>query len=181
MRKKLAVDQDQVLADLTSAWIERYNRDYNDILTVEDVTEWELENLVKPECGKKIYTYLDDQELFLNLPVIRGSQEVLEKLSFHFDIHIVTAVRNLKNIEPKSEWLKKHFPFIPEERYVFTRDKSIVYADWLIDDKPKNLEGFQGMRLLFDALHNRQENRFIRMKDWYEIEKFFRWRTGIHL
>ena len=48
--------------------------------------------------------------------------------------------------------VEKHFPFLDEEKFVFTRDKSIVKACYMIDDKPKNLENFGG-----------KESRFIRL------------------
>lgn len=173
MRKRLAVDQDQVLADLLTEWVSRYNYDYNDNLKPNEITEWNWSHIVKPECGDKIYSYLDDPDLFLNLPVIKDSQSVLEQISNKYEIFVVTAPWNYENIKPKWLWLKKHFDFIPEKNYVFTRTKSIVNADWLIDDKPANFSGFQGEALLFDAPHNQNETEYTRVLNWKEIELFF--------
>ncbi|WP_431785854.1 5' nucleotidase, NT5C type [Paenibacillus lactis] len=170
-KKRLGVDQDNVIADLLSEWVRRYNNDYNDTLTPEQVDCWNWHHLCKPECGTKIYTYMDDPDLFLNLPVMEGSQEVLRELSYTYDVYIVTAPFNPNNVVPKYKWLKKHFPFLDEEKFVFTRDKSIVKAEYLIDDKPKNLETFQGTRILYTAPHNLDEERFYRVDNWDEIRE----------
>ena len=58
----VAVDVDDVCADLLTEWLYRYNLEYEDNLTVADVDRWDLSEQVKPECGKKIYNYLRDPE-----------------------------------------------------------------------------------------------------------------------
>lgn len=170
-KKRLAVDQDNVIADLLFEWVRRYNNDYNDSLKPEQINCWNWHGLCKPECGSNIYTYMDDPTLFLNLPVMEGSQETLKELSNIYDIYIVTAPFNLNNVVPKYEWLNKHFPFLDEDKFVFTRDKSVIGAEYLIDDKPKNLETFQGNKILFTAPHNLNEDRFYRVNNWEEVRE----------
>jgi 5'-nucleotidase len=173
-RKRIGVDMDGVVADLHSEWLKRYNYDYNDNLKSEDVTMWNWHKLTHPNCQEKIYEYLDDPGLFENLPVIKGSQEVIEELSRSFDIYFITSPFNLNNIAPKYRWLKKNFGFIAEDRYIFTRDKSVFYGDYLIDDKPSNLVGFQGIKILYSAPHNKHNDNseFIRAENWREIKRF---------
>lgn len=170
---RIGVDMDQCIADLLAEWISLYNYDYKDNLKTSQITSWNFHHLVKPECGEKIYNYLDSQELFENLPVIEGSQKVLKDLSSDFEIIVVTAPWNAENVSPKSKWLKKHFPFIPEHNYVFTRNKGLIQADYLIDDKPDNFKGFVGQGLLYDAPHNQFENRYRRFCSWNEVLLFF--------
>ncbi|OZB98085.1 hypothetical protein [Paenibacillus sp. XY044] len=170
-KKRLAVDQDNVIADLLSYWVDRYNKDYNDNLKPEQVNAWNWHHLCKPECGEKIYTYMDEPDFFLNLPVMEGSQEVLKEMNLIYDIYIVTAPFNMRNVLPKYEWLKSHFPFLDSGKFVFTRDKSIINADYLIDDKPSNLEHFSGSKILFDAPHNQNEDKYYRVKTWNEVRE----------
>jgi 5'(3')-deoxyribonucleotidase len=40
------------------------------------------------------------------------------------------------SLGPKYRWLQRHFPFIPPTHYVFCGNKSILRADYLIDDLP---------------------------------------------
>ena len=43
------------------------------------------------------------------------------------------------SLGPKYRWLQRHFSFIPPTHYVFCGTKSILRADYLIDDQPRNL------------------------------------------
>ena len=51
-------------------------------------------------------------------------------------------------------WLERHFPFLPPTRFVFCGDKSILHADYLIDDMPRHFQRFAGQGVLFTAAHN---------------------------
>ncbi|HMQ89055.1 MAG TPA: 5'(3')-deoxyribonucleotidase, partial [Flavilitoribacter sp.] len=70
-------------------------------------------------------------------------------------------------------WLADHFPFIHWKNIVFCGDKSIIKADYMIDDHVKNLLNFDGKGLLFTASHNAEETRFTRVNNWREVEGFF--------
>ena len=61
----LLIDMDSVICDLMTDWHNQYNKDYCDSLSVEKLKCWESEKYVKPECGTKIYDYLDQPGLFL--------------------------------------------------------------------------------------------------------------------
>ena len=39
----------------------------------------------------------------------------------------------------KFAWLGRRFPFIPPSHIVFCGDKSVIAADYLIDDEPRHL------------------------------------------
>jgi 5'(3')-deoxyribonucleotidase len=69
----------------------------------------------------------------------------------------------------KYDWLKTHFPFINELNFVFCGDKSIIHADYLIDDTPKHLDTFVGEGLLFNALHNINAKGYQRVYNWKDI------------
>ena len=53
--------------------------------------------------------------------------------------------------------------------FVFCGDKSILNADYLIDDNAYNFDGFRGEGLLFDAPHNALETRYRRVRSWQEV------------
>ena len=44
----------------------------------------------------------------------------------------------------KYSWIAKHFPFVPASHIVFCGDKSILNADFLIDDNSRHFERFRG-------------------------------------
>lgn len=171
MRKVIAIDQDQVLADLLSGWLDKYNQLYNDDLKPDDIKSWRLSDYVKDNCGNYVYKLLEDYDLFRNLPVIEHSQYVVERLNYRHDVYITTSATSIKgSLAAKVEWINEHFPFIPDSNIVLCGDKSIIHADIMIDDGIHNLRKFKGERkLLFDAPHNRNNNEFERVNNWLEI------------
>jgi 5'(3')-deoxyribonucleotidase len=73
----------------------------------------------------------------------------------------------------KFEWLQRHFPFIPTKRIVFCGDKSIVAADYLIDDNLRHLASFRGEGILYTAPHNVNETRYRRVNNWNDVRRIF--------
>lgn len=169
----IAVDQDWVLAKLTHKWIKVYNTIFNDNLNVEDIKSWDITKYVKPEAKEYMLNILNLHKFYRDLDVMEDSQRVLEKLSKKYEIIVVTDPFTRMSFKSKYDWLKENFPFIPTSNYVFTGNKSIIFADYLIDDGIHNLEGFKGYGLLFDAPYNREENRFYKVKNWQDIEHLF--------
>lgn len=169
MKRVVAVDQDQVLADLLTPLLSRYNALYKDSLKPEDIKSWDIDKYTK--CGNAVYDLFDDYELFRWLPVIEHSQEVMKELNKKYDVYVVTSATSIKeSLVAKVEWINEHFPFIPDSNIVLCGDKSIIHADIMIDDGIHNLRKFKGERkLLFDAPHNRNNDEFERVNNWLEI------------
>lgn len=169
MKKVLAIDMDGVLGNLVSPWVRRINESEGENVSANDIKSWNIGRYFS--CGKRVYDYLS-YDLFRNLPVIEDSQRVVEKLQDKFQVYIVTsATNNHDSLKAKMEWLEEHFPFIPASNIVLCGSKSIIKADYMIDDGIHNLEVFDGHGILFNASHNQQEDRFPRAMDWNEIEK----------
>jgi 5'(3')-deoxyribonucleotidase len=103
-----------------------------------------------------------------------GAQTVLEQLSARFDIFIATQAMSVPNsLGSKYRWLQRHFPFISPRQYIFCGDKSILRADYLIDDLPKNLLRFEGQGLLYSAPHNLAATGFLRVDNWQQVADYF--------
>jgi 5'(3')-deoxyribonucleotidase len=99
---------------------------------------------------------------------------VLKDLSGRFEIFIATQAMTVPNsLGPKYRWLQRHFPFIPPTNYVFCGNKSILLADYLIDDLPRNLQRFQGQGLLYTAPHNVTATGLTRVNNWVEVAEYF--------
>ena len=100
----------------------------------------------------QLRAFLDAEDFYEELDVIPDSQRVLEQLSTRFEIFIATQAMVVPNsLGPKYRWLQRHFSFIPPTHYVFCGTKSILRADYLIDDQPRNLIRFEGQGLLYSA------------------------------
>lgn len=170
----IGVDQDDVLAELLPKWIKRYNELYGDKLSVEDITDWNIHQFVKPSCGVKVYDILHFHKFYRDLDVVPNAQEVLKELSEDYDIFVVTdAMASRMSFKSKFDWLQENFPFIDKRNYVFTGNKSIFAGDYLIDDGVHNLEKFRGKGLLFSRPHNANNTTFDRVNNWLEVRDYF--------
>ncbi|RYF63357.1 MAG: 5'(3')-deoxyribonucleotidase, partial [Cytophagaceae bacterium] len=85
-------------------------------------------------------------------------------------VYVATAAMEFPNsFREKYDWLASYFPTIHWKNIIFLGDKSILGAEYLIDDMPYNLHTFSGKGLLFDALHNRDETAFERVMNWTDV------------
>ena len=171
MKKSIAVDMDEVIAELMTKFLIIYEKEYGEALNREDYWGQKLQDLPKV---KELYHVMSEKGFFRDLRVMKDSQEVLLELNERFDIYIVTAAMNIRNsFEDKYDWLMEHFPFISKRNIVFCGDKHIIKTDWLIDDTPYNLKNFTGTPLLYTASHNTNEDRYHRVNNWQEIREYF--------
>lgn len=171
--KRIAIDMDEVIADFHTKHLHLYNTAYKDSLNTEDLNGTRLW-ILRSGLSKEILDFVDEPGFFRDLSVMEGSQEVIEELSKSYEIYITTAaMEHPSSFQAKYEWLQEHFSFIPQTNYVFCGDKSIIKADYLIDDSSKHFRGFQGKGLLFTAPHNIYETGFERVNNWVEVRDFF--------
>ncbi|MCX7572148.1 5'(3')-deoxyribonucleotidase [Tumebacillus sp. DT12] len=171
--KTLLIDMDSVICDLMTEWHRRYNEDYGDDLSVERITCWQTERYVKPECGEKVYDYLDQPGLFRHLKALPDAIEVLERLSRRYDILLVTSSRTHAYTE-KEQWVEEHLPFIGRHNLIFAHRKDMICGDLLFDDAPHNLEAFRAtgrIAVAMDYPYNREVD-VPRVGSWQEFEQF---------
>ena len=168
--KKIAIDMDGVLADIFKQFARYHEADTGKRVTVKEA-------LGKSEHQPfdKAREYLLTPGFFRTLPVIKDSQRVLEQLNQCYDVFIVSAAMEFpQSLGEKQAWLNEHFPFITWEQMVFCGSKSIISADYMIDDHFKNLNGFEGNTILFNQPHNQlaDTGRHHRVFSWNDVEEF---------
>ena len=171
--KTILIDMDSVICDLMSEWHRRYNEDYEDNLSVENLMCWRSEDYVKSECGEKIYEYLDQPGIFLHLKPLPYAIEVLERLSLNYDVLIVTSSRTYAYTE-KEQWVEENLPFIGKNNLIFSHRKEMIRGDLLFDDAPHNLIAFKNTGRTAIAM-NYPYNASIdvpRVNNWLEFEKW---------
>ena len=169
--KRIALDMDEVIADVYPKFLDYYERDFGYRPKREDY--W----------GKKVYElegaihirkYLFEPGFFRDLPVMEGSQEVVKWLHEHYDIYIVTSAMEFRNsLIDKRDWLEEHFPFIHWKKVIMCGDKSVINADYMIDDHVRNLLTFKGKGILYTSTHNTDDTQFTRVNNWKEVRTFF--------
>lgn len=172
MKKRIAIDMDEVMADVMPKFLDMYEYEFGKRLNKEEF--WGSKVYYREEA-KFLRERLFEKGFFADLPIMPGSQEVIKELQENYEIFITTAAMEFRSsFEDKYDWLAEHFPFIHWRNIVFCGDKSIIQADYMIDDHVFNLKKFTGKGLLFTASHNVMENRFTRVNNWEEVRIFFR-------
>jgi 5'(3')-deoxyribonucleotidase len=172
--KRICVDMDEVMADTVAEHLRRYNQEFDEALTVEDLAGKGLWDIAPLDRQAQLRAFLDAEDFFEDLALMPGAQEVLMQLSGRFEIFVATQAMTVPNsLGPKYRWLQRHFSFIPPSHYVFCGDKSILLADYLIDDLPRNLDRFRGKGLLYTAAHNLKATSHTRINDWQEVADYF--------
>ena len=161
------------MADALGEHLRRHNATYGASVTPAHVRGRHLEDCVPPAHRAAAEAMLD-ASFFEDLAVLPDCQAVARELAERYDVFIVTAAMDVPcSFDAKYRWLRRHFPFIPPSHIVFCGDKTIVDADYLIDDRPRHFARFKGEPLLFSAPHNAAETRYARVASWKEVRDHF--------
>jgi 5'(3')-deoxyribonucleotidase/uncharacterized protein with PQ loop repeat len=172
-RQRIAIDMDEVMADALTEHLRRYNAAYGTSITASDLSGRHLEQCVPPAHREAVEAMLD-ASFFENLAVLPNCLEVVSELANRYEVFIASAAMDVPcSFDAKYRWLQRHFPFIPPSQIVFCGDKTIVDADYLIDDRPRHFAKFKGKGLLFSAPHNAGETGYTRVASWQEVREHF--------
>jgi|TARA_R110001606_G_scaffold117899_3_gene247944 5'(3')-deoxyribonucleotidase len=170
VRKRIAIDMDETICDSLQRHIEWYNREFDATLSKEDTTGTRIYHVIPQEHVDLVKLHPHHPDFFRDLTAFDGAIDAIKILSEQYEIFFVTAAMEYpESFAAKYDWLKTHFPFINELNFVFCGDKSIIHADYLIDDTPKHLDTFVGEGLLFNALHNINAKGYQRVYNWKDI------------
>jgi 5'(3')-deoxyribonucleotidase len=191
-RKTIAIDMDEVIADALSEHLLRYNRDFHPDPTTTPLTRADLHgrwlwDAVPPARLPDLERYMLSEDFFRVLPVMPDAQRVLRRLQSRYDIFIASAAMEVpSSFTAKYDWLAEHFPFIPTSHIVFCGDKSILRADFLIDDNPRQLRLFESSNdpndttaqphregILYTSPANVKLTGFRRVNNWLDVETLF--------
>jgi 5'-nucleotidase len=169
-RKRILIDMDHVMADITTQYIQWYEEATGTVINREDLNG-KPEDLAFPQ-PRLIREFLYAPGFFRTAGVMPGSQEVIRELNEVFELFIVSAAMEFpQSLSEKYEWLLKHFPFIHWQQIIFCGSKKPISGDFMIDDHVKNLSHFKGEKILFTATHNMhmQDTGYRRVNNWEEV------------
>lgn len=139
---------DGIVADLSSEWLRRYNRDYNDTLPLERFfATWNTSDNVKPECGSKIFDYLEQPDLYEDVLPIAGALDGVAALRAAGHELIYASACTFGMVDAKAHWLIRNG--LCEERrnklprnFIPIEDKFWLPGDLLIDDGGHNIKAW---------------------------------------
>jgi 5'-nucleotidase len=167
----IILDVDDVCLDLLTTWLEIYNEEYRDELTKEDIKSWDVHKYVRPNCGKKIYDYLQDPNLYWGVAPIEGA---VDGVNFLRSIGLpIVFVTSFDPAGAKFKCLTEHgFTSNPYE-YIVCYRKYLIKGSLLIDDKPQNVVEFGDGGWLFNQPHNAFFKWDKRLDGWDDIVSRF--------
>lgn len=169
--KRIVTDMDDVIADTLAKYLRVCNAELGLSVQRSDLGARDIWDFVGKDNFPKIRTLVEHEAFFSDLEVMPDSQEVIRKLTEHYEFFISSSAMEVpSSFTAKFHWLAKHFPFIPTSHLVFCGDKSILDADYLIDDRARHFERFRGEGILFSAPHNMQVQGYRRVNGWKDVE-----------
>jgi 5'-nucleotidase len=175
--KIIAIDVDGVVAQLAKVWLEKYNKDYDDDMTLNDWTDWDIDKLIKPECGKRIYHYIEDPHIYDEVIPYPGALNKINTLKGYFRVIFVTTSTQ-GAAGRKFRWLREWKFLESQEDYVECKDKSLVFSDYLIDDDIKNVSKpvpyGKRINILMTRPWNEKYSYSPRMRDWNNLYDFIK-------
>lgn len=145
MRKfRIGVDLDSTMVNLSKEWYGLYNQDYGDDFHEGRALTWAVDKHVKPECGVKIFDYLNRPGLFRGLEPLPGAVNAWNKLkSRGHDLVVITAVAGRGTIlHDKEDWCDEHLG-VKRKDIIFAHRKDLVKVDVLLDDGPHNISAYR--------------------------------------
>ena len=184
-KHKIILDFDEVLVNSSDAFCKVYNYLYVNEpnfkpASAHMVDTYDFINACPLLKGKKsLVNYIFGTELFFDhLKPFPNVKEILLKHQDDFD-YILCSIGTAKNIQLKSKYVEKHFPFIKKRVFLEFDDvkmsKDLVNMDGaiLIDDHEGNLKSSNAKLPIAFGNHSWSKDwNGKRLLDWNEVDEF---------
>lgn len=185
---QIICDVDGVVAALHDEWYRRYNKDYDDNLTLERVLSWDLHKYVKPECGKKVYDYLHQSDLYDNIQPLPDALWGITRLrELGHEVLFATSC-TFGMADQKAEWMvrngfcTRHGHLLPED-FVPITPKHWLSGDLIIDDAAHTVQrwvqGKGGRAILFEYPHNQHLLKDMPSMFWMRCKRASDWKEVV--
>lgn len=166
----LAIDMDEVLADSMSLVLEQYNKVHHTTWNKSDLFGKTIYECLPPAHIPFIKQLQNSETFYQEVSVIQGAQEGVRILSKKYNLYIVSAALEFPNSLPsRCVFIEKNFPEISLKKLIFCANKSLIKADYILDDMTENLIEFGCSGFLFTAYHNATIDYPNRLNSWEEV------------
>lgn len=148
-------DVDGIVADIFPPWLAAYNAAYGDALEVDDIVHYDIEKIVRPECGMRIFDIVHDPRFYDTVPPVPGAIEGIK----HWErqghtVVLVTSCGSGAMLAAKASWLVRHEVArrtakseVPANLIAaHSTTRLLLDADLLVDDNPAAVRGWINTR-----------------------------------
>lgn len=167
--KQVLVDMDGVLADVYARFIGMELEETGTSLDMKS-----LYGKIEAEAFPNYEKHVRSKGFFRKAPVVPDSIQGLSYLNEKYKVLIVSSATEFPDsLKEKLEWLNEYYPFIGWEQMIFCGKKDSIKGDIMIDDHPKNLDYFDGRKILFSQPHNMYapDSHYTRVSGWKQIRE----------
>jgi len=174
------IDQDGPLADLEQGFLDAWQLAFpNEVFVpLEERTARFVDQDYPPHLRAQVQWILHQPGFYLNLPAVPGSIEaVYELLDLKHEVFICTTPLPAFEhcVLEKYLWVQKHLGRNFTRKLIFTRDKTLVRGQVLIDDNPEigGLETPEWEHVIFDCPQNKgvapDKRRLLGWENWKDV------------
>lgn len=176
--KKFSIlcDADDCINNLVYHWVDALNTKHKLNVSPNEIVSWDFYKYFPTLTYDEVYEPVYEDIFWKTMTPKKDAIKYLHRLIN--DGHKVTIVTAsyYQTVSTKAEWILNHFGKLKWEDIIICKQKNMVTGDIRIDDGIHNLEGMDGIKILFDMPHNKfydaEENGMIRVFNWEEIYKF---------
>lgn len=176
---RILVDMDGVLSDFDGEFLKRWRERHPDKLYVpmEKRTSFYVRDSYPNELRPLVTEILLEPDFFRHMMPVEGGREALfEMRTMGFDVFICTSpLSAYKNcVLEKFEWVDRVLESNWVNRIILTKDKTLIKADYLIDDKPE-ITGVENPpsweHIIYDRPYNQEVHgkRRITWEHWKDV------------
>jgi len=131
----VVIDCDGIVYQCDEAILKDLNDKYGTNYTIEDIGVY---GLTGNYILDKKFDYYKDKNFVLNQPLYPGAKEFISALQERCNLYFCTAVMT-EGMSARAEALIRDFG-VSQSQIIIARDKSLVTADYFLDDSPYNIE-----------------------------------------
>lgn len=175
---RILVDMDGVVTDFDGEFLQRWRKHHPEkfYIPIEERTLFYVKDQYPDELKPLVQDILLESTFFSEMLPMPGAKEALEEMVARgYEVFICSSPLSTYGncVLEKYKWVEEFLGPAWVKRIILTKDKTIVKADYLIDDKPEvtGAEKNPGWEhILYDRPYNRGINKKrITWENWKEI------------